>query len=141
MINRLKPTTQTRVSAERETSEFSFSSTCRFPSQLSHRLHPWVGKIPWKRKWQSTPVFFPGKSHGQRSLAGYSLWGCKDSDTTEQLSSYTLPPLHRFAWRVGLTLAGVSTILHFKYNPVYNPDKDLADFQLRECRKDVSSGE
>ena len=53
----------------------------------------------------------------------------------------TWTPLHRFAWRVGLTLAGFSTILHFKYNPVYNPDKDLADFQLRECRKDVSSGE
>ena len=86
MINRLKPTTQSRVSAERETSEFSFSSTCRFPSQLSHRLHPWVGKIPWKRKWQSTPVFFPGKSHGQRSLAGYSLWGCIESDTTERLT-------------------------------------------------------
>ena len=33
---------------------------------------PWVGKIPWRRKWQPTPVFLPGKSHGQRSLAGYS---------------------------------------------------------------------
>ena len=38
---------------------------------------PWVGKIPWRRKWQPTPVFLPGKSHGQRSLAGYSPWGCK----------------------------------------------------------------
>ena len=35
---------------------------------------PWVGKIPWRRKWQLTPVFLPGKSHGQRSLAGYSPW-------------------------------------------------------------------
>ena len=35
----------------------------------------WVGKIPWRRKWQLTPVFLPGKSHGQRSLAGYSPWG------------------------------------------------------------------
>ena len=33
---------------------------------------PWVGKIPWRRKWQPTPVFLPGKSHGQRSLVGYS---------------------------------------------------------------------
>ena len=33
---------------------------------------PWVGKIPWRRKWQPTPVFLPGKSHGERSLAGYS---------------------------------------------------------------------
>ena len=39
---------------------------------------PWVGKIPWRRKWQPTPVFLPGKFHGQRSLVGYSLWG---SDT------------------------------------------------------------
>ena len=36
---------------------------------------PWVGKIPWRRKWPPTPVFLPGKSHGQRSLAGYSPWG------------------------------------------------------------------
>ena len=38
---------------------------------------PWVGRIPWRRKWQPTPVFLPGKSHGQKSLAGYSPWGCK----------------------------------------------------------------
>ena len=37
----------------------------------------WVGKMPWKRKWQPTPVFLSGKSHGQRSLADYSPWGCK----------------------------------------------------------------
>ena len=36
---------------------------------------PWVRKIPWRRKWQPTPVFLPGKSHGQRSLAGYSPCG------------------------------------------------------------------
>ena len=44
---------------------------------------PWVGKLPWRRAWQSTPVFLPGKSHGHRSLAGCSPWGCKESDTTE----------------------------------------------------------
>ena len=38
-------------------------------------FNPWVGKIPWRRKWQPTPVFLPGESHGQRSLAGYSPWG------------------------------------------------------------------
>ena len=46
---------------------------------------PWVGKIPWRRKWQSTPVFLPGKSHGQRSLVGYSPWSRIESDMTEQL--------------------------------------------------------
>ena len=42
----------------------------------------WGGKIPWRRKWQPTPVFLPGKSHGWRSLAGYSSWGYKESDMT-----------------------------------------------------------
>ena len=42
---------------------------------------PWVRKIPWRRKWQPIPVFLPGKSHGQKSLEGYSPWGCKESDT------------------------------------------------------------
>ena len=49
-------------------------------------FHPWVGKIPWKREWLPTPVFWPGEFHRQRSLAGYSLWGRKGSDTTEQLN-------------------------------------------------------
>ena len=47
---------------------------------------PWVGKFPWRRAWQPTLVFWPGESHGQRSLLGYSPWGHKESDTTEQLS-------------------------------------------------------
>ena len=51
-------------------------------------LNPWVGKIPWSRKWQPTPIFLPGKSHVQRSLAGHSSWGCNESDTTERLSTY-----------------------------------------------------
>ena len=52
---------------------------------------PWVGKIPWGRKWQSTPVLLPGKSHGQRRLVGYSPWGCKESDMTERLYLYHRP--------------------------------------------------
>ena len=47
---------------------------------------PWVGKIPWRRKWQLTPESLPGKSHGQRSLVGCSPWGRKESGTTEQLT-------------------------------------------------------
>ena len=50
-------------------------------SQLSPkgrcRFNPWVRKIPWRRKWQPTSVFLPGKSHGQRSLVGYSPWSLK----------------------------------------------------------------
>ena len=44
---------------------------------------PWVRKIPWNRKWQPTLVFLSGKFHGQRSLAGYSLWGHKELEMTE----------------------------------------------------------
>ena len=46
---------------------------------------PWVGKIPWRRKWQPTPVLLPGKFHGWRYLVGYNPWGLKESDMTEQL--------------------------------------------------------
>ena len=49
------------------------------------------------RKWQATPVFFPGKSYGQRSLVSYSLWGRRDSDTTEtkqQVKEASLKRLH-----------------------------------------------
>ena len=42
-----------------------------------HRFNPWVGKIPWRRKWQPTPVSLHGKCHGQRSLVEYSPWGHK----------------------------------------------------------------
>ena len=45
-----------------------------------------MGKIPWRRKWQLTPVFLPRKFHGQRSLRGYSLWGQIELDTTEHIS-------------------------------------------------------
>ena len=58
----------------------SVSLQCRKPG-----FYPWVGKIPWRRKWQPTPVFLPGESHGCRSLVGYSPWGHKESDMTERL--------------------------------------------------------
>ena len=55
------------------------------PVMREMRFDPWVGKIPWRRKWQPTPVLLPGKAHGWRSLAGYSPWGFKEWDTTERL--------------------------------------------------------
>ena len=57
--------------------------TCHYKRCKRLSFGPWVRKIPWRRKWQPTPVFLPGKSHGQRSLVGYSPWGHKESDTTE----------------------------------------------------------
>ena len=71
------------------------SCQCDFPGSASakesacqtedmrHGFHPWVGKNPWRRKWQPTPIFLPGNFHGQRSLAGYSPCGRKESDMTE----------------------------------------------------------
>ena len=53
---------------------------CRRPG-----FDPWVGKIPWRRKWHPTPVLLPGKSHGWKSLVGYSPWSHKESNTTERL--------------------------------------------------------
>ena len=90
-------------------SEFEVSSLYRLPWWLRQwsvclqcrrpGFNPWVGKIPWRRKWQSTPVLLPGKSYGQRSLVGCSPWGCKESDTIEQLhfKLFLAKILHRWS--------------------------------------------
>ena len=59
------------------------SDRIRLPMQeiQDTRFHPRFWKIPWRRKWQPTPVFLPGKSHGLRSLEGYSPWSRKESHT------------------------------------------------------------
>ena len=63
------------------------------------RFSPWVGKVPWRRKWQPTPVFLPGKSLEQRSLASYSPWGCKrvrhDLETTTTQPPRIITKFHR----------------------------------------------
>ena len=61
----------------------SQESACQCRRRKKYVLNPCVRKISWRRKWQPTPVFLPGKSYGQRRLVGYSPWGCKESDTTE----------------------------------------------------------
>ena len=58
-------------------------STCQCRRCKRHRFDPWVGKIPRSRKWQPPPLGLLGKFHGQRSLAGYSPWGHKESYMTE----------------------------------------------------------
>ena len=58
-------------------------SACQYRRHKRQRFDTWVRKMPWRKKWQPIPVFLPGKSHGQRSLVGYSPWGCKELDTTE----------------------------------------------------------
>ena len=67
---------------------------------------------PWRRAWQPTPVFLPGESHGHRNLVGYSLWCCKESDTTEHTSIHT--HTHLDVWNF--------SILKFicLYNPLFS---------------------
>ena len=50
---------------------------------------PWIRKVPWKRKWQPTPVILPGESHGQRSLVGYSPWACKETRRSDSTTTTT----------------------------------------------------
>ena len=57
--------------------------TCQYRRCKKCGFDPWVGKIPWRREWLPTPVFLPGEFPGQRNLAGYCPWGCKELDMTE----------------------------------------------------------
>ena len=67
-------------------------STCQYRKHKRCGFNSWVRKIPCRRQWQPTPVLLPGEFHGQRSLAGYSPLGHKESDTTERLSTRTHIP-------------------------------------------------
>ena len=74
-----------------------------------------MGKIPWRRKWQPTPVLLPGKFYGQRSLVGYSSWGHKESDTTERLhfssSYFAVHKCHLpYLWTCSLNPKGEPTL-------------------------------
>ena len=64
-------------------------SACQCRRCKTREFNPWVGQIPWSRKWQPTPVCLPGKSHAQRSLHGYSPQGCKESDMSENTHTHT----------------------------------------------------
>ena len=59
----------------------------KLPESGRPGFNPWVGKTAWRRAWQPTPLFLPGESHGQWSLAGYCPWGGKESDMTEHACS------------------------------------------------------
>ena len=67
---------------------------------------PCVGKIPWRRQWLPTPVFLFGEFHGQRSLVGYSPWSCKESDTTERLSTLSKSCTSYTVWFSRITQVG-----------------------------------
>ena len=82
-----------------------FASQCR-----RHGFDPWVGKTPWRRKWQSAPVFLPGKFHGQKILAGDSPQGCKELDMNEQLNTH----IHTcYTYKVYILCIGRELIIPF----------------------------
>ena len=74
-------------------------STCLCKGHRRLGFNPWVGKIPWRKKWQPTLVFLPGEFHGQRSLVGYSSWGGKDSDMTNTFQRVYILTVTRPKWR------------------------------------------
>ena len=73
-------------------SNLKFSVHILLKPSMRPWFNPWVGKMPWRRTWQPTPIFLPRKSHGQRSLMGYSPWNHKQVNTTEQLTLSSLSP-------------------------------------------------
>ena len=87
-------------------------SQCR--RHKRHEFYPWVKKIPWSGKWQPIPVFLPGKFHAQRSLVGCCPWGCKESETTEQLS------MMRTSYLVEKTFSKLSRLSMIIYFPKWS---------------------
>ena len=92
-------------------------------------FNPWVGKTPWRRAWQPTPVFLPGESHGQRRLVGYSPWGRKESDMTEELTLSLFFPTsggNHFIMYINIKLLccllETNTILYVHYNSIKNKE-------------------
>ena len=76
-------------------------------------FNPWVGKIPWRRKWHPTPVLLPGKSHGQKILVGYGPWGRKESDSAAWLHFLSAKTvcLICFFWQCSLLVVSWLAIL------------------------------
>ena len=91
----------------------------RLPIRQRPGFNPWVGKTSWRRKWQSTPVFLPGKFHGWRSLVGYNLWGRRvrhNSETSLSLSlSIWILDLN-LSWPPKDTSLNILSILHHLFS-------------------------
>ena len=99
-------------------------------------FNPWVGKTPWRRKWQSALVLVPGKSHGQRSLVGYSPWGRKESNTTERLHVQPRQQIkrqrHYFVNKVHLVKAILFPVVMYGYESwtVRKAERRIDAFEL-----------
>ena len=110
---------------------------CKWLRRLE--FDPWVRKTPWRRKWPSTPVFLPEKSHGQRSPVGQSPQGCTESDTVEQLSVRACTHTHThththtiLAWRGSRTICERCVFCKFLWGCLHfkqDWEKDRVFFQ------------
>ena len=78
-----RPRNQTRVSCIWDSLVAQMVKS--LPAMQETQVRSLGQEDPWRRKWEPTPVFLPGRSHGRRSLGGYSPWGCKELETTERL--------------------------------------------------------
>ena len=85
--------------------QVSKEPTFQWRRHKRHSFNPGVGKIPWRRVWQPTPVFSPGESHGQKSLEGYSPWGHKELDMTE--ATQHAQWIHQRNWTTCSTLGQI----------------------------------
>ena len=94
-------------------------STCQF---RRHRFDSWVGKIPWSRKWQPTPVFLPGKFLGQRNLVGYHPWASKEIELSVCMHAHTHTHTHTHKSIENLSRNWPAGIL-------------ILDFQPPDCEK------
>ena len=77
-------------------------SACQWRTHRRHKFDPWVLKIPWSGKRQPTPIFLPGKFHGQSSLANCSPWGHREPNMIEQLSTHTNTHTHTYIFKFSL---------------------------------------
>ena len=125
-----------------------------------------MGKIPWRREWQPTPVFLPGEFHGQRSPAGYSPWGHQALNTTEGLTLSTfkrsvpallcpwqerplswtpclrglrIPPTNAFA-KKHMVMLPPGIWDQSWHRPTYNPEHLRSDWHCLGCRESFSTG-
>ena len=113
-------------------------STCQCRRHRIHGFVPWVKKISWRRKWQPTPVVSPGKSHGQRRLAGYSPWGPKESDMTEHTHTH-IHVIH-FYQCGKIYKMGKLPPCHPEERPIICAGGELCFFSLLSGLQAVSSG-
>ena len=110
----------------------SGKSTCQCRRHKISRFDSWVRKISWSRKWQPTPVFLPGKLHGQRSLVGYSPWVEKRHDwVTEHSHISTFHFVYCFLY-CAKPFEFKSHLFLFLF-PLFWEEKVLAAICIREC--------